>query len=460
MRLLSIGRPLPDRRIDNHTIFNAPAAFDYEAIAIDPEGAFASVRELLDASAEHRTHADVPVVNALAGPGAPAAEVLQRRRDEVTRALERGALVMTFAHPQALIAEVAGYPGLDRYFFLPAPPGLAWDAGLIRRGEGRAAAVADHGHPFARYVDAIAGDVLYRAWFEERARGFAGAARVFARSPGGAPLGAEFAVLGGSVVFLPAPASRGGDAGRAQAAALLAAAAERLGAALGDPPPWAAREAVPGLGEREAEAERAASLAREAAGRVEAAEAEAAALRRVRDVLWTEGAHALLPAAVRCLELLGFAASEGERGVTLRDPGGVRVELEAEGAEGDVGMAPHYRLRARLDARIEDEGRAPRGLVVANGRRLEPPERRGEPIAAPLRVAAEATSYALLPAPALFRAAAAALGGLGDGALAALRARIASADGLVELGDLLDGGEDAGSGDESSEADAGVDASA
>ena len=37
MRLLSIGHPLPDVNIDNHTIFNAPAAFDYDAIAIDPE---------------------------------------------------------------------------------------------------------------------------------------------------------------------------------------------------------------------------------------------------------------------------------------------------------------------------------------------------------------------------------------------------------------------------------------
>ncbi len=445
MRLLSIGRPLPDRRIDNHTIFNAPAAFDYDAIAIDPEGVFDSVRELLDASAEHHTHAGVPVVNALAGPGAPAAEVLRRRRDEAARALERGALVMVFAHPQALITDVAGFPGLDRYFFLPAPAGLAWDGGLIRRGEGRAAAVAGHAHPFARYVDAIAGDVLYRAWFEERAPGFAGAARVFARSPGGAPLGAEFAVLGGSVVFLPAPASRGGDAGRAQAAALLAAAAERLGAPPGDPPPWAAREAVPGLAEREAEAARAADAAREAADGAQAAEDEAAPLRRVRDVLWTEGAHALLPAAVRCLELLGFAASEGEDGVTLREPGGgVRVELEAEGAEGEVGMAPHYRLRSRLDARIEGEGRAPRGLVVVNGQRLEPPARRDAAIAAPLRVAAESTSYALLPAPDLFRAAAAALGGLDGGALAAVRARIASADGLAALGDLLDGGADGG----------------
>ena len=164
MRLLSIGRPLPDRAIDNHTIFNAPAAFDYEAIAIDPEGVFRSIRELLDSSEEHFTHADVQVVNALTGPGAPAGEILQRRRDEVVRALERGALVAVFAHPQAAITGVAGFAGVDRYFFLPAPAGLAWDSGLIRRGEGGAAAVADHGHPFARYVDAVRRRQLCELW--------------------------------------------------------------------------------------------------------------------------------------------------------------------------------------------------------------------------------------------------------------------------------------------------------
>ena len=36
MRLLSIGYPMPHRLIDNHTIFNAPTLFDYDAIIVDP----------------------------------------------------------------------------------------------------------------------------------------------------------------------------------------------------------------------------------------------------------------------------------------------------------------------------------------------------------------------------------------------------------------------------------------
>ncbi len=436
MRLLSIGRALPDRRIDNHSVFNAPAAFDYDAIAIDPEGVFVRIRELVDASADHTTLADAQVVNGGTGDGAAASEILRRRHDEVVRALERGSLVVVFAHPQAMITGVAGFPGIDRYFFLPAPPGLAWDAELIRWGEGTGVAVSDHAHPFARYIDTVRDDMLYRAWFEERVRGFANAAHVFARSPGGAPVGVEFRVLGGSVVFLPAPRTRGGDPARAQATAIVAAVTEHLERPSGDPPMWVTRESVPGLDEREAEVERGQAQVHRAEEQRDAAEAEAEPLRRVRDVLWTEGSHALLPAAQRCLELLGFTSRVMDDAPMLQADD-VRIELEVEGSEATVGMAPHYRLRNRLDARIESEGSAPRGLIVVNGERTQALDRREEPHAEALRVAAEATSYALLPAPELFHAARAALAGADDETLASLRARIAETNGLVDLSDLL-----------------------
>lgn len=436
MRLLSIGRALPDRRIDNHSIFNAPAAFDYDAIVIDPEGVFVRIRELVDASADHTTLADTQIVNGGAGDGTAASEVLRRRHDEIVRALERGSLVVVFAHPQAMITGVAGFPGIDRYFFLPAPPGLAWDAELIHWGEGAGVAVSDHGHPFARYIDAVRDDMLYRAWFQERVRGFANAAHVFARSAGGAPVGVEFRVLGGSIVFLPAPRSRGGDAGRAQATSIVAAVTEHLERPPRDVPLWVTRERVPGLDEREAEVDRGQARVQRAEEQRDAAEAEAEPLRRVRDVLWTEGSHALLPAARRCLELLGFTVREMDD-LPLLQADGVRIELEVEGSDATVGMAPHYRLRARLDARIEREGSAPRGLIVVNGERMQALDRREEPHAEALRIGAEATSYALLPAPELFRAARAALAGADDESLAAFRARIAETNGLVDLSDLL-----------------------
>ena len=278
--------------------------------------------------------------------------------------------------------------------------------------------------------------MLYRAHFNDAAPGFAKAARVFARSGGGAPVGVEFRVLGGTVVFLPAPRSRGGDAGRKQAASILAAARELLDLPVGDPPSWVRQQPLPGLDALEEASTEAESAVQRAEAQREAAEGELTQLTRVRDVLWTEGNHALLPAVVRCLELLGFRSYDRDDQITLSD-GGDRIELEVEGSVEPIAMAPHYRLRARLDQRIEQEGRPARGLVVANGERMQAPDRRKAPIADALRVAAEATSYAVLPTSELFAAAAAALDGLDDEELAAIRARLVEQDGVVSLGDLL-----------------------
>ena len=436
MRLLSIGRPLPDMTIDNHTIFNAPACFDYEAIAIDPEGVFGSIRELLDASQEHATHGDSRVVNALTGPGVAAGEILQRRRDELVRALERGALVAVFTHPQAMITEIAGFPGLDRYFFLPAPAGLAWDAGLIRWGEGVQAAVADPSaplralcrrrrqrHALPRALQRLGARLRkarerVRPIGRRRARG----RRVpRARRDGRLPAGSAHPRR-----RRRAQAGRGDPRRRPRAAGPTGRRSARLAAPAGPGGPRGARGGERRGGERPARAE----------AQREATAGELAQLARVRDVLWTEGNHALMPAVVRCLELLGFRTSERDGQVTLSDAAG-RLELEAEGSTEAIGMAPHYRLRARLDKRIEQEGRAARGLVVANGERTQPPDRRDAPIADALRVAAEATSYAVLPSPELFAAASAALEGLDDETLASLRARLVEHDGVVSLGDLL-----------------------
>lgn len=448
MRLISIGRPLPDRAVDNHTIFNAPALFDAEAIVIDPGGVFRQIRGVLDASGEHETPSELPVVNG--GSSADAvglADLLQRRRDEVTRALERGAVVVVFTYPQATLPEVAGFSGADRYFFLPAPPGLAWDANTIRWGEGRAGALTDLAHPFAAAFDAIRPELLYRAYFDDRAAGFAGAARVFARSAGGAVLGVHFRVFGGHVIFLPTPAGFGGEAAGEQTRALLRSIRELLASPETDEQPaWAGQQPLPGLAEREAEEERAVEVLRQAEERLDGVRAEAGELRAVRDVLWREGRYGLLPAAVRCAELLGFryrAAQDGEA-VLLRAPEG-ELLLEVEGAEEAVGMAPHYRLRARLDAVIEAEGYAPRGLIIANGRRLGLPEQREGQYTDALRVASEAMRYALLTATELFQAARYALGQPGEGAdtgadeavLAAIRTRLLETDGVVTFTDLL-----------------------
>ena len=436
MRLLSIGRALPDRRIDNHSVFNAPAAFDYDAIAIDPEGVFVRIRELVDASADHTTLADAQVVNGGTGDGAAASEILRRRHDEVVRALERGSLVVVFAHPQAMITGVAGFPGIDRYFFLPAPPGLAWDAELIRWGEAPGLpSPTTHTPSPATSTPCVTTCCTARgsrsACVASRTRPTSSRA-----APAARPWASSSACSAGRSSSCPRRAPAAVTPHGRRRLRSSRAVAEHLERPSGDPPMWVTRESVPGLDEREAEVERGQAQVHRAEEQRDAAEAEAEPLRRVRDVLWTEGSHALLPAAQRCLELLGFTSRVMDDAPMLQADD-VRIELEVEGSEATVGMAPHYRLRNRLDARIESEGSAPRGLIVVNGERTQALDRREEPHAEALRVAAEATSYALLPAPELFHAARAALAGADDETLASLRARIAETNGLVDLSDLL-----------------------
>lgn len=436
-RLVSIAHPLRHPRVDNHSIFNAPALFDYDVITVDPGGVFEAVNDVIEARAAHYTHADTPVANGEStATHAGLADVLRRRQNEVVRALERGALIVVFTYPQATITEVSTFSGLDRYFFLPAPPGLGWDSRLLQGGEGSAIAVTDHAHPFARVIDVLRQDVRYRAHFDDRAPGFAGNARILARSSGGAPVAAEFTVGGGRVVFLPAPRETGGHLSPALASAILEATDTMLGRAQGAPPLWLANVAVAGLPARDAAVERARDALGAAERALQAAEASQAELAVLRDVLWTERPRALAVAVERCLALLGFeAAGDGH----VHAPEGDLL-LEVAGAEGEVGMGPHYALRARLESVIEHEHRAPRGLVVANGQRLLPPEDRESTFDESLRIGAEAMRYALITAPELFFTASAALeGGLPAETLANIRLRMLTTDGLVELDDLVTG---------------------
>lgn len=437
MRLLSIGHPLPNRLIDNHTIFNAPTVFDYDAIVVDPGSMLTAIGEAAEARAEHLTHADVPVIDGETTDGtAGLAELLRRRRDEFARALDRGAIVIVFTHPQATYAGVSGFTGCDRYFWLPAPAGMGWDASLLRGGEGTAAVVADHGHSFTPVLDALRPDLLYRAYFDDRAPGFAAASHVFARSPGGAPIGVEFAVGNGSVIFIPARKGRGGEVASKLALAIVEAVQARMGMDDADVPRWLSAHPVPGLGEREAATIAANDRLDAATAEVAEKESVADELRRVRDVLWRGGEHSQLPAVQRCLELLGFSRWADDGPVRMKAAEG-ELHLEVASSRESVDMAPHYRLRARLDEVIERHRTAPRGLVVVNGERLKEPAEREAPYDDALRVAAEATRYAVVTADELFAATVSALGGADEAALAAIRTRLLETDGVVTLRDLL-----------------------
>ena len=181
MQILSLSHRLMNPRIDNYNIFSAPAVLDYEAIVVDVGGVAETVRTAVDASAAYQSYANLPIVNGESVDGvAGIAETLSRRAEEIRLALERGATVIVFMDRGGQIAGVSGNQGLERYFFLPAPGGLAWNSTTIRGGEGRTLSISEPDHPTIDVIESYRRDILYRAYFNDRAPGFAGNARVIA----------------------------------------------------------------------------------------------------------------------------------------------------------------------------------------------------------------------------------------------------------------------------------------
>ena len=445
MRILSLSHRLADPLIDNHHIFNAPVVADYEAIVVDVGGVAESIQNAVGASEAYLTHADLPVVNAEPVDGVDGiAETLRRRREEFTTALERGAVIVVFAHAPMGISGVAGFQGLDRYFFLPAPAGMAWDATTLRGGAGSTFAVADPDHPLVDLLESYRRDLLYRCSFSERADGFAGNARVIARSEGGMPIAVEFSVLNGRVIFLPPPREAGSRwIVQKESKAIVEAFRELLGDTEERGPRWTMDVEVPGLADLERERELRKAALERATTELAAAEESVAELSRIREVLWRAGDLSLQPAVIRCAELLGFEATRSDSDAPLLVDGNHQLHYVVAGDLEAVDMAPHYRLRARLDRIIERGAEPPRGLIVANGQRQTRPEERQREIAPPLVVAAESVGYAVISSRSLFEAAVAALDGLSEETKAAIRTRLLNVDGVVELDDLLPGSDSA-----------------
>jgi hypothetical protein len=123
MRLLVVGMPLPNQRIDNYSFFSAPSFFDYDAMLIDPAAISQAVDEIVGGGGAHTTAADEPIVNApTGGISVGLADFLRRRRDETERLLERGGTIALFARPNQALRYITGFPAADQYRGLPAPP--------------------------------------------------------------------------------------------------------------------------------------------------------------------------------------------------------------------------------------------------------------------------------------------------------------------------------------------------
>jgi len=407
MRILSVGVPLPGPAVDNHAFTAAPAFFDYDALVIDP----------------------VTVSTVIEGGTAGLPDLLRDRRDETARLLARGGLVACSAQPNASHESL---PGHDRYCWLPAPPGLAYDHPFLRRGSGTQVHVSDGDHPFAAFIERFGGKMAYRAYFDEGAPHFAG--RVFARSPGGAAVGVELDAGAGRIVFVPPPARPlTGDERYAYSNALQDAIRQTLRAAAETKAPrWAVEYSLPGLSDRLSERDDARARVLDAQQALARADEAARELECYRRLLWQEGKFGLEQVVREALTLIGFELTPNNldrpAAVSLREPAGTAL-LEVDAAAQAVGLEGHERLRRRLEA-AGVRGGPTRGLLVINGYRTSPPEKRAAQYHDDLRAAAERAGCCVATTEQLFHAVRAALAG-DEATVRAFRERLLTTDGVL-----------------------------
>lgn len=428
-RILSLGVPLPGPQVDNYSFLSAPSFFDYDAVVVDPSALSRLIEGVIDGSAEAATFGGAPVRNDPSGPGdAALRELLLRRRDETAALLANGGVIVCFAHAPVTHAGIAGAPPLDDYCWLPEGVAATCRPPALVPADGTQAHVVDYEHPLASFVHGQLANIAYRARFEDT-----GGALVFVRSHGGAAIGAEPPAGAGRVIMLPAlRAAPSGDARYAMSDALQAGIRRALGVmAAGREPPWVTQFAVPGLTERAAALD-AARQARDATQRaLDEAEAAHEEVSRYRRLLWQEGSVGLDEVVLDALRLIGFTVyGRDPAALELRD-GDRALLLEIESGEHPIDLAPHHRLRQRIERAIERRGEAPHGLLIVNGKRLIPPAQRSPEVSDALRVAAETMRYCIAPARTLFDAVVAQLAGDAD-AVAAYRCRLSTQDGVLD----------------------------
>ena len=420
-RILSLGFPLPGIRVDNYNFLTAPSFFDYDALVVDPGALSTLIEGVVDGSVEAKTFGDRRVRNVPESPSDVAfTDVLLRRRDETRALLDHGGVIVCFAHPAITHSNIADADALTNYYWLgEAAPGLI-------AADGTQAAIADYGHPMAPFVLGQLANIAYRAQLRD-------VPDAFVRSYGGAAIGADLPGDAGRIVMLPALKSLPSGEGRyALSESLQSGIRRMLGiVAEGRPPFWVPQYPLPGLAERAVAAEQARATLKVAAAALADADREHDELARYQRLLWQQGQIGLEDVVLDALRLIGCDVYANDPNVLELRIDGVRVLLEIDGSDTEVGMASHYRLRQRIERAIERTGEAARGLIIINGHRLAPPAERPSQASDALRTAAETMRYALAPTVGLYESVVAQLSAEKE-SVAAYRTALATTCGLLE----------------------------
>ena len=201
LRTLVTGIPLPNAAFDNASFLSAPSLSEYSRLFIDPAAASRVIDEVVQGTAAHQTYGGQAIVN---GEGSSFAfglvELLEMRRRETARLLERGGLIVCLGHPDAVHTDVAW----SRYSWLPEDEGFVPAKHLLPGFGTTGSVLTVTDHPFASFVQALEKNIAYRTHVDEDAPALSQRGRVFARSAGGSAVGFDLPLAGGHLVFLPA----------------------------------------------------------------------------------------------------------------------------------------------------------------------------------------------------------------------------------------------------------------
>jgi hypothetical protein len=337
------------------------------------------------------------------------------------------------ARPNATFPGIVGFEGCDRYSWLPAPAGLAWNQPFIQPAEGRSVRIVDEAHPAADVLREFRRDTVYRAALNDRQPLVREHARVIARGGADVPIAAQFEVLAGRVLFLPVPNVSAGTSRQKLSQAMVDLCGDLLGETQSiAPPAWTRTIPLPGMEQVEAELEEAEAVAQEANERLARVREQQQGLAAYRELLWGAG-NQFQRAAKEGLARLGFAVSGGGGDPLVAEADGVKAFVEVESAREQVVEWPYVRLQRRLEELLLKRSEQRKGIVIVNGYNATQPDQRKQEFTGPLRIACENNRYSLLTGQVLFGLAQRALGGADEETLEGMRRRILRASGLLEL---------------------------
>ncbi len=442
LRVISIGIPLADPMVDNHSLSEAPSLFEYDACVIEPMAVSREINEIFSGSSDLKTATGVPVQPVLAGPNSYGlGELLRQRHSELERLLQRGGLVVVFTYPNCLHGEIANGPIVDRYSFLPKPRGVLYAPPHLIAGTGPYGRTIVDEHPFSEYLENQKHRIKYKAhWNTEAITGFGLIGSVIGQSRGEANIAMEFRVGAGHIVFLPPVGLElKGAARRPFVESLLDSIQDGLkNLDVEEEPKWIRDFEEPNVTGAAKELVDVQAQAAVMNQNLKAAKAIYDDAKRFQGLLWRRGLFGFEAAVRDAFRLLGFSVSpEMSQNAVLREKEGTRDELkiflEVESSDNTVSDNAYLRLRHRIDSEFLRTSRRHKGLLVVNGQRLVSPVHRSRPFNSTLADACEESGFALMASESLYVLANYVLEASGMADLDSIRQEIIQTRGLLEV---------------------------